>query len=729
MTALINALDKQLDQTHARAVSWQRAAFFRRFLVFSLAITQTVIGTYYMVAILPYHGGTALEVSLAAVFAILFWWIASGFWVAVLGFFLRRGNGDRYSLLKRHPPSRLAATPLARTAIVMPLYHEPVDRSMAGLRAVYESLRQTSQLDHFDFFILSDSRDPEVWLEEQAGWHQLCRDLNGFGKIHYRRRTVHLRHKSGNIADFLRRWGEDYSYFMVLDADSVMSGESLVRMVRLMELEPQVGILQTNPTIMNARSAFARIHQFASRAYGAIYAAGLAGLQLGEAAYWGHNALIRTAPFVHFCGLRSLPAFGLFRGPILSHDFVEAAYMRRAGYEVWLEPELNGSYEEYPPTLIDDLTRDRRWTRGNMQHLWLLLFGRRIRFANRMVFFYGIMSYLASPLWLVFLVLSAVEVTRFVLWPINYFSDTRSLFPLWPHWNPSWAMWLAGSTAVVLFLPKVLAVLDLVLSRQTRAYGGGMRLMLSTLLELFVSVLLAPIRMLAHTRFVFEALLNVSLRWAGQNRSKETRWADALRHYAPATAFAGMWSGFAYWLNPIYFYWSLPVTVALVLAAPTTVLLSRVHAGEWLRKRRLLMVPEEHVPPEVMEKLNQSTAMELPPSLLTSFERAVIDPQLNALHVALARHRSCKGPIAEVRARCLELGAQALSSDERAQLAQDGECLSWLHRAVWRAAPTSYWGRLLDENRRRREFETPRRPPPEGAIVHVLAKPELAKAV
>src|SRR3569833_3245470 len=200
-------------------------------------------------------------------------WRAAAYLRRVLVFVLRRRVVDRHSLLTRHDAAQLAATPLARTAIVMPQNHESVERSLAGLRAIYVSLQETGALDHFEFFILSDSRDPEVWLEEQAAWYRLCRELNAAGHIHYRRRTVHLRHKSGNVADFLRRWGDDYDYFMVLDADSLASGESLVRMVRIMEREPQAGILQTNPAIMNARSAFARIQQFASRAYGGIFAA------------------------------------------------------------------------------------------------------------------------------------------------------------------------------------------------------------------------------------------------------------------------------------------------------------------------------------------------------------------------------------------------------------------------------------------------------------------------
>ena len=699
MDAWVRQSDDHLGVMAPRVYAWRTAAYLRRTLVFLLTAAQTVAGTYAIVSVLPYHGGTALEKSIVIVFAILFAWIASGFWIAVLGFVLRRGRGDRHSLLARHDAAALAITPLVRTAIVMPLYHEPVERSFAGLRTIYLSLQQTGALEHFEFYILSDSRDPEVWLEEQAAWYRLCRELGAAGRIHYRRRTVHLRHKSGNIADFLRRWGEQYEYFMVLDADSLVSGDSLVRMVKLMERERQVGILQTNPAIMNARSAFARIQQFASRAYGGIFAAGLAGLQLGEAAYWGHNALIRVRPFTQYCGLRSLPAFGLFRGPILSHDFVESAYMRRAGYEVWMEPGLSGSYEEYPPTLIDELTRDRRWTRGNMQHLWLLLFGRKIRFAHRMLFLNGIMSYLASPLWLTFLILSAIEVTHFTLWPINYFPEA-GLFPLWPQWNPLWAMWLAGSTAAVLFLPKFLAVLDVVLLGQSKLFGGFFRLLFSALLELLVSMLLAPIRMLAHTRFVLEALFNVSLRWAGQNRSDETEWPAAMRHYALGSTVAFAWAVFALWLDPLYFLWSLPVTLALILAAPTTVLLSRVRLGDRMRRLGLMTAPEEVTPPEVLHLLKDAPANR--PRMMTSFEEAVIDPRLNAVHAAMARRRACNGTLARLRRRCLQEGPHALSSDEIAQLAQDAECLSLLHRDAWRAPPNSYWGSLLDEGRRRR---------------------------
>ena len=681
------------------AVRWRRAAFLRRLLMISLVVVQTLIGTYYMLAVLPYHGGTLIEKGLAILFALLFAWLSAGFWIAVFGFVVRRLGGDRFSPLRRHGSAELAAAALGRTAIVMPIRHEPIERSLRGLRAVYRSLERSGRLNAFDFFILSDSRDPDVWMAEQSAWYHLCRELNAFQRIHYRRRAVNLNYKSGNIADFLRRWGLEYDYMIVLDADSLLGGDTLIRMVQLMALEPRIGILQTNPAIVNGRTLFARIHQFANRLYGPLFAAGLGAIQLGDAAYWGHNAIIRVEPFMRHCGLRRLPAFGLFGGPILSHDFAEAAYMGRAGFEVWLEPELAHSYEEFPPTLDDDLRRDRRWAKGNLQHLWLLLFGRGIRFTHRMVFLNGILSYLASPLWLAFLVLTTLETTRLTLWPINYFPEPHSLFPLWPEWHPQWAVGLATATTFLLFFPKLLAVFDAVLNGVTRAFGGFIRMILSVLAELFVSTLLAPIRMLAHTRYVVEALLNLRLQWGAQNRSAETPWRSALLRHTPGAAMAVGWAAFAFWLQPLFFFWSLPIAVPLALAAPISVWLSRRRLGARWRRRGLLAVSEDAVSPELLRDLSGPPILPPTPAGLSHFEYAVLVPDANAVHLGLARARGGAmrrmrlGKLAE---RCLREGPGALTRHEIALLAQDRESLAWLHREAWRSPPSGYWGRLLE---------------------------------
>lgn len=702
-----------------RVHCWRLAALWRRTLLLMLVIGQTGLATWFMLSVLPYRGGNALELGMLVLFALLFCWISFGFWIAVAGFVLRRVGGDPQSLLRRQDAAELAATPLGRTAILMPIYHEPIERSLGGFSAVYQSLERTGQLEHFDFYILSDSRDPDVWLQEQAAWAQLVERLGAHGRLFYRRRQLNLNYKSGNVGDFLRRWGRDYQYMVVLDADSLMGGDTLVRMVQLMQRHPRVGILQTGPGLLNGRSLFARVQQFSSQLYGPLFATGLAAVQLGEAAFWGHNAILRVQPFMAHCGLRKLPGWGLFRGPIMSHDFVEAAYLGRAGHEVWLEPGLGDSWEESPPSLVDELTRDRRWAKGNMQHLWLLLCSRKLRLAHRMALLNGIMAYLASPLWLAFLVLTTIATTRLVLWPINYFPDPHQLYPLWPQWQPLRALSLVLCTLALLFIPKFLGVADAALTRRLANFGGGLRLFASVLLEILVSALLAPIRMLSHSRYVIEALLNIQLRWAGQNRTSETGWVRALLHHAPGSLLGAGWAAFALWLKPMFFYWSLPVAIPLILAAPISVMLSRVQLGKRLRRWGLLLTAEERRGSQLLEDLSNNP---LAGSHQPDFCESVIHPGYNALQVALARRGRTglrRQRLQALRRRCIELGPGDLSKSERSLLAQDAESLQLLHQQVWRAAPRSPWGRLLA-----RQIVSPCMPVPGSAAPAPADRPD-----
>ncbi|HLT14940.1 MAG TPA: glucans biosynthesis glucosyltransferase MdoH [Marinobacter sp.] len=679
--------------------NWRRIATFRRFVMTLFVVGQTLTACYFLLWVLPYHGGTLVELGLLALFALLYMWIAVGFWTAVFGFVLRLVGGDRYSLLKRHAGSALESTALAKTAIIMPVYHEPVNWTLSGLKAVYQDLERSGHLDQFEFHILSDSRDPNVWLEEQATWYQLCQELGAEGRLFYRRRQVNLNFKSGNVADFLRRWGRRYRYMVVLDADSLLSADTVVRMVQLMEREPNVGILQTAPSIINGKSLFARVQQFSNRLYSTLFATGLAAIQMGDAAFWGHNAIIRIKPFMAHCGLRKLRGFGLFRGPIMSHDFVEAAYMGRAGYEVWLEPDLGNSFEESPPTLSDELSRDNRWSRGNLQHLWILLFGRRIRLAHRMALLNGIMAYLASPLWLAFLILTTVEAVQMTVARIDYFPEGhQGLFPLWPEWRPEWALGLALSTLSLLFIPKFLAILDAAIHRTANQFGGVFRLFVSVLSEILVSVLLAPIRMMAHSRYVLGALLNVSLTWAGQNRTQETSWRDAFLTQFPGMVIAAAWSAFAWSLDPMFFLWSLPVAVPLVLAAPTSVWLSRVGPGQTLRRWGMLLIPEELSRVNVLEDARKARRESTRQAILTPVEEAVVRPGFNRVHQALARD-GCLGQreelLAPLVARCGSEGPASLSRSELSQLFRSRKALSELHRYAWQSPPESFWGQRI----------------------------------
>lgn len=678
---------------------WHRAAHWRRWLFVSLVLSQSAIASYCLVWVLPYHGGTLTERVILALFAVLYTWIAVGFWIGTLGFVIRRAGGDRLSLLRRHPAAELAHTSLAPTAVILPIYHEPVRWTLNGLKAVYQDLAAEGGLEFFQFYVLSDSRSADVWLEEQQVWCELVRDLKAEGRLFYRRRPVNLNFKSGNVADFLRRWGRRHRYVVVLDADSLLSGQTLCQMVRLMEREPRVGILQTNPSIINAQSLFARVQQFANRFYSPLFATGLAAVQLGDAAFWGHNAILRVQPFMAHCGLRKLPGRGLFGGPILSHDFVEAAFMGRAGFEVWLEPGLSGSYEESPPTLADELVRDHRWAKGNLQHLWVMLREPGLRFAHRMAFLNGIMAYVASPLWLLFLMAVTVAAAQMTLAPIDYFPEGhQGLFPLWPEWRPEWALTLALSTVLLLFLPKFLALVDAVLQGRTTEFGGGLRLFQGVLLEILVSILLAPVRMLAHSRFVFAALSNVSLRWAGQNRTEEMSWRQGVVSQWPAVVVGATWSWFAWHLDTAFFLWSLPVALPLLMSAQTAVLLSRRALGVGLLNRRLLLIPEEVAPPPVLEKARAVRSVEPEHSSLTPFQQAILLPQVNRLHQAFARVHSTlereRHWSTDVE-RCLKHGPALLTDAKLARIARDRWALAYLHRQSWKADPESYWGRCI----------------------------------
>ncbi|HLV77549.1 MAG TPA: glucans biosynthesis glucosyltransferase MdoH [Marinobacter sp.] len=686
--------------------NWKLHATLRRLVLLLVVGAQTVLASYFLLQVLPYYGGTPVEIGIVVVFALLYIWISFGFWIACYGFVLRRFGGDPLSLAKRHRDADLESTPLSRTAVVMPVYHEPVAWTLDGLKAMYLDLKRSGDLDQFDFFILSDSQNPEVWLEEQAVWARLVKELGAEGKLFYRRRRVNLNFKSGNVADFLRRWGREYDYMVVLDADSLLAGTTIKRMVRLMNREPSVGILQSAPTIINGRSAFARIQQFASRLYSPLFATGLAAIQLGDAVFWGHNAIIRTAPFMAHCGLRKLSGFGIWRGPIMSHDFVEAAFLGRAGYEVWLEPSLSHSYEESPPTLDDELTRDQRWSKGNLQHAALMLAAPRLRFAHRLAFLNGIMAYGASPLWLIFLILTTIAAAQLTLAPIDYFPEGHdSLFPRWPVWKPEWALVLVTSTLALLFIPKFLAAADAMLKRKARDYGGIPRILLSVLLEIAVSVLLAPIRMLAHSRFVISAMLNVRLSWAGQNRTEEVRWREALLEHLPGMVIGGGWSVFAWMLDPMFFYWSLPVSVPLMLAAPTTVWLSRVSNGDALAQRKLLQIPDTRDPIRLLEQARQFRQEPRPESSLSRVERAVLLPGDNRLHQRLARApaRGYRKPlIAAAVDQCIEEGYQRVDPDTLSFMLEDPNALAALHRRAWSAPPSSFWGVRVDALVKRR---------------------------
>lgn len=596
------------------AGSWRPVAFRRRFLLVFLVAAQTLAGVVLFAQTIPDQASSGMIALLLLVFGVLFAWIGVGFWTAVFGFVALRFGGDPWSLSSRAGPSGPSESLSAPTAVVMPICHEPVQHSLGGLKAIIQDLEQQGQAGPVDFYVLSDSRDPDIWLEEQATCEQIRRELGPGQHLFYRRRNINLNYKSGNIADFLRRWGRRYRYMVVLDADSLLSAHCITRLIRLMEARPEAGIIQTTPRLARAETRFARLQQFSNRCYGRLYSAGLAAIQLGEATYWGHNAIIRVAPFMAHCGLRKLRGPGLFRGPVLSHDFIEAALMGRAGYEVWLEPAIAGSFEESPPTLEDDLIRDRRWCRGNLQHLWLLVTMGKIRMAHRMALLTGIFSYLASPLWLVFLGLSgyvALADSTPALPGVMATTDTGS--------GPGFLLVLV--TSVLLFGPRLLAIADHSLAKRTTRFGGLLRLSGNTLMETLAALALAPIRMLIHTFHVGGALSNLRVGWQGQNRSGAAKPGLSLRHFALLLASAVAALSLIQWHAPSLTPWALPVMAPVLLAPALAFLLAqKPGTGTWLK------VPEDGHIARVIELASAIPPLRHNPDRLSWFEQMVLSP-------------------------------------------------------------------------------------------------------
>ena len=582
--------------------SWRLEAAQRRIALLTLVAAQTALATWSLTRTFPFAEVSYLQIAILAVFAVLFSWISFSFWSNVAGFaaLWRYAKVADSSVL-----SAAAGQPLrARTAILMPICEEDPQRCFRAIEAMGRSLYETGAADWFDFFVLSDTATPSRAQEEEHQWQRTCCRLEGVTRVYYRRRRVNIKRKSGNLADFLRRWSRPYEYMIVLDADSLMTGEAIVTLTRAMEAAPQIGILQTTPVIVNGASLFSRVQQFASRVYGPVFGAGLHFWQLGESYYWGHNAILRIAPFVQHCGLARLPGRPPLGGEILSHDFVEAALMGRAGYEVWLALGLPGSYEESPPTLLDELKRDRRWCQGNLQHMRLLL-AEGLKTGHRAIFAMGIMAYASALGWAVFLLLTTVEATVESLIVPDYFPLYASLFPTWPRWNPEWAIALASTTALLLFVPKFLSLLLIVRWGEARNFGGVPRLAAGVVLEILVSTLLAPSRMWFHAKFVLVTILGKQIRWSAQQRAgSATTWRDATSAHGMSTLAAWAWVLIVYVFSPNALVWVLPVALPLVLSIPLSVCWGSTSLGRGLFRTGLLATPEERDPPAVIRNFH-----------------------------------------------------------------------------------------------------------------------------
>ena len=582
---------------HAGSGAW------RRFLVFALVAATTSVGSVLMAHVLKLEDGRPLDLALLAVFAAGFAWIAVSFWAAAIGFALAVAGLHPVTLSRR--PLLPPVQPLAgRTAILIPIYNEDVQQAFSRVMSTCRSVEATGQLASFDFFVLSDTTDEAIAHRELVAWMSL-RAVPAIGRrLFYRRRPQNTGRKAGNVADWVAMYGARYDHMVVLDADSVMAGGTIVQLAALMEANPRTGIIQTLSQAVGRQTLFARTLQFASRLYGPLSAAGHSFWQLGEANYYGHNAILRCAAFAAHCDLPVLPGRPPLGGEILSHDFVEAALMRRGGWSVWLLPELQGSYEQVPSNLLDYAARDRRWVQGNLQH-GRLLGMRGLHPVSRLHFAMGIFGYVASPLWLAFLLLSGTAIVEATLQPHAYFGAERALFPVWPVDRAQEVRALLGLTVLLLFGPKAMALLLVLASPlRSRAFGGRLAILGGATVELALSMLMAPVMMLIHSGFIARILGGSAIGWAAQARDdRGVAWSTAIRrhgwHMAAGWAAAAILASLA----PGYLPWVMPVIAGLVLAVPFTVLSSSSRSGLLALRLGLLVTPEESDPPPELRTL------------------------------------------------------------------------------------------------------------------------------
>jgi len=546
--------------TSPRDIGWRRA------LLLGLTALIGVLGGVEMFRSAQAGGIDWREAVLILLFVPLFAWIGLGFVNAIIGF-VQLVQGEQAHDFHLEPPGRI---PEGRTAILLPVYNEDVVAVSGRVQRMAQSLEQAGRAEAFDFFILSDSSAENGAAERET--FLALRDRIAC-RLFYRRREKNVERKPGNIADWVRRHGAAYPYMLVLDADSLVSGEIMGRLAATLDAHPGVGLIQTIPTVMGGRTLFARWQQFAARLYGPVASAGLIWWSGAESSFWGHNAIIRTAAFAGCCGLPPLPGREPFGGAIMSHDMVEAALLRRAGWAVHMV-DPGASFEEYPPTLVDHAKRDRRWCQGNLQH-FRLLNAKGLHWVSRLQLLMGGSAYLTSPMWL-FLLLAAL---------VHHYTTGKGVAP---------SPWLLGATVVILFAPKFLAM-GWVLADRQRSEGFGRRsgVVASMMLEIPLSILVAPLMMMTQTLTLIDILRGRPSGWAPQRRDVDGIAAsEALRHYRPHLAVGLVMGGCAI-AGGGALAWMMPVAIGLLVSPFVAAVTSRADGGDYLAEGGVFMIPEE----------------------------------------------------------------------------------------------------------------------------------------
>lgn len=682
------------------AAPWRRAIIFGGALAITLYLTREL---YYVLSVSSF---SVLEITLMILFVINISWLALSFMTALAGFAVIALGLPRSIVNPKQYDARARLN--GKTAILVCTYNEAPDRIFGMAVATIRSIASLGHQESFDLFILSDTTDPDIWVQEEVAFKTVREREKDGPRIFYRRRSANTGKKAGNVADWCRRWGASYEYMLVLDADSLMTGEAIAKLAAILDKNEDLGLVQTVPIAIGRHTLFARLQQFAGRLYGPMLAAGLAFWHRGVGNFWGHNAIIRTRAFIESAGLPVLPGRPPFGGQILSHDFVEAALLNRAGWRVCMAPDLPGSYEEIPPSLIDFAIRDRRWAQGNLQHS-RILFASGLHWVSRVHMAMGIMAYLSALVWLLFLVIALSLTLQSIYTVPQYFSDEFSLFPTWPRQDSERSFHLLLLTLGILLLPKLLAyVLAIFNSRDRRGFGGPMMLFAGVLVETVLSSLFAHIMMLLQSSAVLDVFRGRDSGWKPQRRDDGSLPVSEIMQYHSTHMLLGLLlATLTLYSSFILFLWMLPASLGLLLSGPLSAWSARKSAGDLFRKAGLLQIAEEKAPPNIaLEAAAAQHSLEPAAIEEEAITQLVKDAKLRRLHRELIQMQpitleSRISPNLAIGRAKLEVSANLtellnlLKAGEKAALLSDPESLARLEAFIPAEIPTETVSQVL----------------------------------
>ncbi len=543
----------------------RRGAVIPRIAVFLGAALMTAAFAHELYGVLSFVQVTPIQLLFLVLSTLTFAWISIGTLSAALGF-LPLFAGEKADTIEIPAADGSLSK---RTALLFPVYHEDPARIAGTISAIAEELASLGKAEAFDVFILSDTRGAEVGQREEVAYADLARSLECQIQVHYRRRIENTGRKAGNIKDWVERFGGAYDFFVILDGDSIMSGVALVRLARAMEADPSAGLIQTVPKLIGGETLLQRLMQFANNTYGPPTAAGLAFWSRDQGNYWGHNAIIRTVAFASAAGLPHLPGPPPFGGHILSHDFVEAVLLQRVGWGVHMATSIEGSFESMPPRLADLIVRDRRWSQGNLQHL-AIVGARGIPTMGRLHLVMGALAYIVSAVWAASLAVGLILALQGQQLLPSYFTDSKTLFPIWPVIDPGAAMRLFLATMAVVLLPKALGLaLELKRAQRARELFGMPRAIAGVVTETVFSMLFAPIMMMTQTASVLQIVIGFDAGWNAQRRDPGgLEMLDALRFHWTHMLVGAVVTLVCWETSPGLLVWMAPVVIGLVLSGP-----------------------------------------------------------------------------------------------------------------------------------------------------------------